>query len=1115
LTATAAEISSISDSNDEVIPRRDLEGRLISPFKLPGSFISSYISKCPPWGPLGEVTYKRTYAREVAESGGRIEEWWETVQRVVEGEFNLLKIHLVRQGKAWRVEEWMPLAQRSYEAIFWMRILPPGRGLWAMGTEALLKKGAMSVSNCGFVSTKDIDQDLADPFRFAMDASMLGAGMGVDARGRGKALIYSPQFSEESFEIEDSREGWLDAYSLLLRSFTRTEHLPRLFDARKLRGAGAPLKTFGGKASGPAAILRLLQEAARILLPPTAQAEFMTDLGGAVKAKYLKGEVQPQRLEIKIKQLKPEALDQGFPIRGNQIRDLFNVQGVCVVMGGIRRSSYLQIGSKNDQEFLSFKDPHELNQLYSQLEEAKEVGDETRVTTLEERIEHNPLRAHRWSCVTGDTMIATRAGTLPISSLVGQTDIDILLDGVYHRALGIKLTGNKPVHLLRTWGGLSLKATENHLLMTTRGWVKVQDLDIGKDRLVISNNRSQSITIDYNSREYEHGYLIGALIGNGAFIKTPHGDIASIQFCAKEPGCKSIIEYIESIFKFQAGEDWSGLPKSHDNANGLVNPIVCKNLSNIAAKWGVVRGHRVVNNIIESGSVGFTAGILSGIFDVDGYTTKQRKTLEISSINISSLESIQRMLLRLGIVSRINTSPFSSSGVFSSQETCSMRGANRLVISGYEEVQRFISVCSPKHSVKYNLFSQVNQPVSQKIEHTFKVISSEYVGYADVFDICVPGADAFSANGLYVHNSNNSEFADGYSREDYRRVVQQCANGADTGLFWLENSRRQGRAIDPPSEVDRDIDGVNACGEMSLVHKELCNVLEVVLLNIHSKEEFLARLEEAYLYGKVVTTARIHDTDSNRVNKASRRMGISLAGVVQAIKRIGTPELIRWLDAGYKQLRTLDAHYSEILGVPLSRKLTTIKPGGTVPLLPGATSGGHAPLGRFYVKNMRIHGNSPLLPQLRAAGYPVERAYNEPSTEVVSFPVQEREFWKSRADLSVSEQFELLEMLQRWWSDNSVSVTIEFTLEEQEELVECLMRSSSWIKAAAMFPRAAPLHMAQLPLVHITEAEYRERISKIRPIDFSGVRHEMTEAGCEGEHCILHREMEAATKRGA
>ena len=63
-------------------------------------------------------------------------------------------------------------------------------------------------SNCGFISTKDIDRDFAKPFAWMFGMSMLGVGVGFDTKGKGKVEIQRPERNDERFFIGDSREGW-------------------------------------------------------------------------------------------------------------------------------------------------------------------------------------------------------------------------------------------------------------------------------------------------------------------------------------------------------------------------------------------------------------------------------------------------------------------------------------------------------------------------------------------------------------------------------------------------------------------------------------------------------------------------------------------------------------------------------------------------------------------------------------------------------------------------------------------------------------------------------------------------------------------------------------------
>jgi ribonucleoside-triphosphate reductase len=74
-----------------------------------------------------------------------------------------------------------------YRKIFDFKFLPPGRGLWAMGTAITEEKGLFAaLNNCAFVSTKhpqgDVDKFI-QAFTFLMDSAMIGVGVGFDTKG--------------------------------------------------------------------------------------------------------------------------------------------------------------------------------------------------------------------------------------------------------------------------------------------------------------------------------------------------------------------------------------------------------------------------------------------------------------------------------------------------------------------------------------------------------------------------------------------------------------------------------------------------------------------------------------------------------------------------------------------------------------------------------------------------------------------------------------------------------------------------------------------------------------------------------------------------------------------
>jgi hypothetical protein len=101
---------------------------------------------------------------------------WETVERVVTGTFNMQKRWIDSNELHWDAAQSQLSAQNMYDRIYKMKFLPPGRGLWAMGSPLTEdRKMFAALNNCAFVSTETMwDGNPALPFTFMMDAAMLG-----------------------------------------------------------------------------------------------------------------------------------------------------------------------------------------------------------------------------------------------------------------------------------------------------------------------------------------------------------------------------------------------------------------------------------------------------------------------------------------------------------------------------------------------------------------------------------------------------------------------------------------------------------------------------------------------------------------------------------------------------------------------------------------------------------------------------------------------------------------------------------------------------------------------------------------------------------------------------
>lgn len=649
-------------------------------FRLSPSFVATYATRKPPFGfnGLGELVYLRTYSR--LKDDGTQEQWHETVERVVNGTYTMQKRHILAHDLGWSEKKAQKSAQEMYDRIWNMKFLPPGRGLWAMGSPLTEEKGLFAaLNNCAFVSTANLDKDLADPFTFLMDASMLGIGVGFDTKGAGKLTVHLPKGKALVHEIPDTREGWVESLRVLLLSYFVENSAPVEFDYTKIRPAGEPIKGFGGVASGPEPLKTMHRTISDVL-----------------------------------------ALNAGREISVTTIVDIQNLIGKCVVAGNVRRTAEIAFGEATDEEFIDLKN-----------------------------YEKNPFRA------------------------------------------------------------------------------------------------------DY------------------------------------------------------------------------------------------------------------------------GWT------------------------------------------------------------------------------------------------------------------------------------SNNSIFAE--IGMDYGPTAERVALNGEPGYAWLDNMRAYSRMGDAPDWTDKRVAGANPCVEQSLESYELCCLVETFPANHESFEDYERTLKFAYLYGKTVTLGKTPWARTNRVMLRNRRIGLSQSGIQQAVAKLGIEQYRQWCEKGYKTVRYYDDVYSEWLTIPKSRKVTSVKPSGSVSLLAGATPGMHWPENRVYIRRMRLSEFSDLVQPLIDAGYHVEKDVYSPNTLVVEIPVKIEENVRTAREVSMWEQLAMAAFLQKHWADNQVSATITFDPKtEGAQIAHSLNYFQYQLKGVSFLPRHDEGAYAQMPYEGISEERYNELLAGITPVNF-GFTHEAAEQEkyCSNDTCTI------------
>lgn len=345
--------------------------------------------------------------------------------------------------------------------------------------------------------------------------------------------------------------------------------------------------------------------------------------------------------------------------------------------------------------------------------------------------------------------------------------------------------------------------------------------------------------------------------------------------------------------------------------------------------------------------------------------------------------------------------------------------------------------------------------------------------------------------------------------QDLSAIVEGIALNGEPGVIWLDVSRKYGRLADPVNNKDWRVAGYNPCAEQSLESYECCTLVETYLNRHESLDDYKRTLKFAYLYAKTVTLLPTHWEETNAIMQRNRRIGASMSGVADFADINGLPILREWMDQGYKNIQRYDNIYSEWLGVRESIKMTTIKPSGTVSILAGESPGVHwTPGGKFFNRTIRFSNDDPMLPLFRMANYKVEPASESPdTTSVVYFPIESKAK-RSEKDVTIFEKISLAAAAQRYWSDNSVSVTVSFNAETERQHVGTVLHMyDGQLKTVSFLPSGNETYL-QMPYTQITEEEYKEGTMKLFPIDFSGVYAGMAadaigESYCTTDSCEI------------
>ena len=353
--------------------------------------------------------------------------------------------------------------------------------------------------------------------------------------------------------------------------------------------------------------------------------------------------------------------------------------------------------------------------------------------------------------------------------------------------------------------------------------------------------------------------------------------------------------------------------------------------------------------------------------------------------------------------------------------------------------------------------------------------------------------------------SNNSiYYREKPSREMLHWHLQQMRYSGEPG--WI--NEEAGRKRRP------NFNGCNPCGEILLDSHGLCNLTTLnVMAFVHDgkldEKELLEAQRLSARAGYRMTCRELEIHRWNQVQQRDRLLGCSLTGwqdMVNAtgLDREGQIELLK------KLRQTAHDAADKIAGRLGGKKpllVTTVKPEGTLSLLPTVSSGVHYSHAPYYIRRIRISATDPLCRVCEDLGYPVFPEVGQdpenPVTKVVEFPVK-APAGVVKADVSAIQQLENYKMFMQYYVDHNCSITVHVREDEWDAVEDWVWEN--WDDVVALsFLSYDDNFYELLPYEEITKEEYEKRKAAMRPFNpslLSKYEFDETELDIGDSECV-------------
>lgn len=895
-------------------------------------------------------------------------------------------------------------------------VMPSMRLLWSAGPAC--EENNFAAFNCAYVAL-----DSSDKFGEMLYVLMHGTGVGysVERQYVGELPEVPQQLTKhnDQFIIADSKLGWKLAYDYCI-NMLYDGYIPS-FNYSLIRPKGARLKTFGGRASGPQPLKQLLEFTIKIFTNAA-----------------------------------------GRKLNSLEVHDLCCMIANCVVVGGVRRSACISFSNLSDQRMKHAKD----GQFWLENPQRSMANNSIAYTEkpdcgmfMEEWL--NLMRSGSGERGIINTQALAKKGQFFNRKDVGKLRTNpcqpafakvITPDGLrefgdikvgsyvwsgsqFTKVVDKWFTGVKPVYKYSTTCG-SFIGTDNHRIVQQSEKVEVRDAT------------AIDICVGPQQDNIVHNYtdiMDGLLIGDGSVHKASN-NLVYLNIGSKDQ------DYFD-FFK-QAPEKYIIVDRRVAFKNGW------EVLSTVTAEELPKTYDREIPDRFHKGSPNTVCGFLKGLFSANGSIAGKRVTLKQTSYKL--ITQVQDMLSSVGIPSYITVNK-SRLNTFSNGDYVIKESYDLNITTGREAFRNQIGFIQ---QYKIDALDDIIDTVSSsRSKQTYEIISKEYLGDFEVFDMTV---------------------------------------AADEHTYWT------GGLL------------VSNCGEALLPDRGLCNLTEVLVRPKDTTETLKDKIASAVLLGCLQSTLTHFPNVSQEWKEnaeAERLLGVSLSGTCdsQLFKKVDdkTKQLVAELR---KYAHECANTYAKMLLINNPLQITLTKPSGTVSQLCNTASGLHPRYADYYIRRVRVNAKDPIAKLLVDKNIPwnyeVGQTEAEHTTLVFDFPMKSPRGSINRHDWTAIEQLEYWSMFNQYWADGNPSVTIYVNDDEWVEVGAWVYRNWDQVCGLSFLPKDGGVYQLA-PYEEIDAETYHNTIKNWKniSIDFGTElsRYEMednTEGAktyaCVGGSCELN-----------